>query len=280
MVTRFVTSPPTDNCPQPKEAQPLSQLDSALWSDGPEVALNWLFPFPILPAAPRASLLQFRIGSHRARVASSQRHPLECGELAPADVRGLVEAQATHLLTAQPLVSCPTQAGNDCFCQTTHPCPPLCACRGSSRAPGTCRPPWPPRLTCPGTKNKPDSRRYSELCLRIPHGRTSLTVRSLSCTRAFDFERPVSTLPSVGSFPRCFVKGGKHCVPGRTRCAWVCRRRGSPAWRAWRWSPRSRPRTPPTPGDDAHLTPPGESTWSTQAAPTHNDATEPRLLLS
>jgi hypothetical protein len=25
--TRFATSPPTDNCPQPKEAQPLSQLD-------------------------------------------------------------------------------------------------------------------------------------------------------------------------------------------------------------------------------------------------------------
>jgi hypothetical protein len=46
MVTRFATSPPTDNSPQPKEAQPLSQLDirsiqhldsSALWSDGPEV---------------------------------------------------------------------------------------------------------------------------------------------------------------------------------------------------------------------------------------------------
>jgi hypothetical protein len=56
MVTRFATSPPTDNCPQPKEAQPLSQLDirliqhfdsSALWSDGPEVALNWPFPYPI-----------------------------------------------------------------------------------------------------------------------------------------------------------------------------------------------------------------------------------------
>jgi hypothetical protein len=28
MVTRFATSPPTDNCPQPKEAQPLSQLDT------------------------------------------------------------------------------------------------------------------------------------------------------------------------------------------------------------------------------------------------------------
>jgi hypothetical protein len=24
LVTRFATSPPTDNCPQPKEAQPLS----------------------------------------------------------------------------------------------------------------------------------------------------------------------------------------------------------------------------------------------------------------
>jgi hypothetical protein len=30
MVTRFATSPPTDNCPQPKEAQPLSQLDIRL----------------------------------------------------------------------------------------------------------------------------------------------------------------------------------------------------------------------------------------------------------
>jgi hypothetical protein len=27
MVTQFAASPPTDNCPQPKEAQPLSQLD-------------------------------------------------------------------------------------------------------------------------------------------------------------------------------------------------------------------------------------------------------------
>jgi hypothetical protein len=44
----------TDNCPQPKEAQPLSHAlnirsiehfdSSALWSDGPEVTLNWLFP--------------------------------------------------------------------------------------------------------------------------------------------------------------------------------------------------------------------------------------------
>ena len=55
MVTRFATSPPTDNCPQPKEAQPLSQLDIhlyniltprlcglMLWFDGPEVALIWL----------------------------------------------------------------------------------------------------------------------------------------------------------------------------------------------------------------------------------------------
>ena len=30
MVTRFATAPPTDNCPQPKEAQPLSQLDIRL----------------------------------------------------------------------------------------------------------------------------------------------------------------------------------------------------------------------------------------------------------
>jgi hypothetical protein len=30
LVTRFATSPPTDNCPQPKEAQPLSQLDIRL----------------------------------------------------------------------------------------------------------------------------------------------------------------------------------------------------------------------------------------------------------
>jgi hypothetical protein len=34
MVTRFATSPPTDNSPQPKEAQPLSQLDS-------ESLLSW-----------------------------------------------------------------------------------------------------------------------------------------------------------------------------------------------------------------------------------------------
>jgi hypothetical protein len=60
LVTRFATSPPTDNCPQLKEAQPLSQLDtrsishfdsSALWFDGPEVSLNWLFPYPILPSS-------------------------------------------------------------------------------------------------------------------------------------------------------------------------------------------------------------------------------------
>jgi hypothetical protein len=58
MVTRFAASLRTDISPQPKEAQPLSQLDirliqhfdsSALWSDGPEVALNWLFPYPIQP---------------------------------------------------------------------------------------------------------------------------------------------------------------------------------------------------------------------------------------
>jgi hypothetical protein len=58
MVTRFATSPPTDNCPQPKEAQPLSPLDirliqhfdsSALWFDGPEVAINWPFPHPMYP---------------------------------------------------------------------------------------------------------------------------------------------------------------------------------------------------------------------------------------
>jgi hypothetical protein len=56
---RQLESPPTDNCPQPKEAQALSQLDirsiqdfdsSALWSDGPEEALYWPFPYPILPA--------------------------------------------------------------------------------------------------------------------------------------------------------------------------------------------------------------------------------------
>jgi hypothetical protein len=61
-MARFATSPPTDNCPQPKEAQPLSQLDirliqhfdsSALWFDGPEVALNWAFPYPILPPGVR-----------------------------------------------------------------------------------------------------------------------------------------------------------------------------------------------------------------------------------
>jgi hypothetical protein len=53
---------PTDNCPQPKEAQPLSQLDiriirhldtSALWFDGAEVALNESpFPHRILPPPP------------------------------------------------------------------------------------------------------------------------------------------------------------------------------------------------------------------------------------
>jgi hypothetical protein len=44
-----VRCPPPPPLPQPKEARPLSQLDirsiqhsSALWSDGPEVALNWL----------------------------------------------------------------------------------------------------------------------------------------------------------------------------------------------------------------------------------------------
>jgi hypothetical protein len=31
MVTRFATSPPTDNCPRPKEAQPLSQLDIRIY---------------------------------------------------------------------------------------------------------------------------------------------------------------------------------------------------------------------------------------------------------
>ena len=53
MVTRFLAPLRTDNSPQPKEAQPLSQLDtrsiqhfdsSALWSDGPEVALIGHFP--------------------------------------------------------------------------------------------------------------------------------------------------------------------------------------------------------------------------------------------
>jgi hypothetical protein len=30
MVTRFAASLPTDSCPQPKEAQPLSQLDNPI----------------------------------------------------------------------------------------------------------------------------------------------------------------------------------------------------------------------------------------------------------
>jgi hypothetical protein len=61
MVTRFATSPPTYNCPQPKEAHHCLSLTSNQynvstprlcgWSDGPEVALNWLFPYPILPPA-------------------------------------------------------------------------------------------------------------------------------------------------------------------------------------------------------------------------------------
>jgi hypothetical protein len=51
---------------QPKEAQPLSQLDirlmehfdlSALWSDGPEVALNWPFPYPIPDLRPRCGFV-------------------------------------------------------------------------------------------------------------------------------------------------------------------------------------------------------------------------------
>jgi hypothetical protein len=47
MVTRFATSPPTDNCPQPKEAQPLSQLDSRLCG---LMVRRWLLIgyFPIL----------------------------------------------------------------------------------------------------------------------------------------------------------------------------------------------------------------------------------------
>ena len=71
MVTRFATSPPTDNYPQPKEAQPLSQLEirliqyldsSALWFDGPEVALNWLFTYPIPnPSAPSDAVPEARL---------------------------------------------------------------------------------------------------------------------------------------------------------------------------------------------------------------------------
>jgi hypothetical protein len=58
MATRFATPPPTDNCPQPKEAQPLSQLDiqfishfdsSALWFEGPEAALIGYFPILYYP---------------------------------------------------------------------------------------------------------------------------------------------------------------------------------------------------------------------------------------
>jgi hypothetical protein len=58
MITRFAASLRTDNCPQPKEAQPRSHTLShptnttfgllGSWF-GPEVALNWLFPYPILP---------------------------------------------------------------------------------------------------------------------------------------------------------------------------------------------------------------------------------------
>jgi ankyrin repeat protein len=59
MVTRFAASLRTDNSPQPKEAQlttvsrsniRLNQHfdSSAQWSDGPEVAHKWLFPYPIL----------------------------------------------------------------------------------------------------------------------------------------------------------------------------------------------------------------------------------------
>jgi hypothetical protein len=55
----FAASLPADNSPQRKEAQPLSHAltsdqynmfdSSALWPDGPEVELNWPFPYPILP---------------------------------------------------------------------------------------------------------------------------------------------------------------------------------------------------------------------------------------
>ena len=84
MVTRFATSPPTDKRPQPKEAQPLSQLgirlikyniltSSALWFDGPEVALTEYFPIlydPVVmgcepprpyPSPSQVSLLNFMI---------------------------------------------------------------------------------------------------------------------------------------------------------------------------------------------------------------------------
>jgi hypothetical protein len=58
MVTRFAASLRTDNCPQPKEARPLSH---ALTSDSnniwtPAVALNWLFPHPLIAQQPHEVL--------------------------------------------------------------------------------------------------------------------------------------------------------------------------------------------------------------------------------
>jgi hypothetical protein len=52
----FAASLRTDICPQRRESSSTSHarnpfilnfFDSAQWSDGPEVALNWLFPYPI-----------------------------------------------------------------------------------------------------------------------------------------------------------------------------------------------------------------------------------------
>jgi hypothetical protein len=38
-------------------------FDSALWSDGPEVALNWLFPYPLITPLPGHTALQLHRGS-------------------------------------------------------------------------------------------------------------------------------------------------------------------------------------------------------------------------
>jgi hypothetical protein len=70
MVTRFVASPPTDNSSQRKEAQPLSHALTSdeynIWTPrlawvGPEVALNWLIPCPLVtPPTPRLRNLMVR----------------------------------------------------------------------------------------------------------------------------------------------------------------------------------------------------------------------------
>ena len=100
MVTRFVTSPPTDNCPQPKDAQPLSQLDIRLIlhfdSSAHGLVRRWLLIgyFPIL---------YYPTGTDTVRARINQTPAGEENRQYPGDLAGELWRLLERALSANPV---------------------------------------------------------------------------------------------------------------------------------------------------------------------------------